>query len=62
MLLVFISRFMLNNFFMILVVKENARLKLALAIPTRILLTHTKEIKDTTPLVADKSCQNNQKQ
>ena len=40
---------------MIPVVKENTRLKLALAIPTGTLITLTKAIKNTTPLVADKA-------
>ena len=39
---------------MILVVKENARLKLALNIPTGAPITVVKEIIDTPPLVADK--------
>ena len=50
---------------MISVVKENARLKLALNIPTGAPITVIKEIIDTPPLVADKKlkfCQNNQRQ
>ena len=46
---------MLNNFFMILVVKENTRPKLGLAIPTGASITLTKEIIYTLPLVADKA-------
>ena len=45
---------MLNNFFMIPIVKENARLKLGLVIPTRASATLTKEIIDTPRLVGDK--------
>ena len=51
-----------NNFFMILVVKENTRVKLALAIPAGAPVTLAKEKIDTPPLVADKiikPCQNN---
>ena len=50
--------------FMIPAVKGNARLKLALNIPTGASITVVKEIIDTL-LVADKqlkSCQNNQRQ
>ena len=40
---------------MIPVLKENARLKIALAILTGAPITLTKEIIDTPPLVADKA-------
>ena len=43
---------------MIPVVKENARLKLALYIPTGAPTTVVKEIIDTPPLVADKTIKN----
>ena len=45
---------MLNNFFITPVVKENLRLKLALAIPTGTPITLTNEILDIPPLAADK--------
>ena len=45
--------FILSNYFFILVVKENIKLKLALAISTGALVTLAKEIIDTPPLVAD---------
>ena len=44
-----------NTFFIIPVVRENKRLKHALAIPTGTLITLVKEITDFTPLVADKN-------
>ena len=44
-----------NNFFIIPVVKENTRLKLAIAIPTGAQITFTKEIILIPPLVADKT-------
>ena len=50
---------------MILVVKENARLKLALNIPTGAPVIVAQETIDTLPFVAGettKSCQNNQRQ
>ena len=40
---------------MIPVVKENTRVKLALAIPAETPITFAKEMIDTPPLVADKS-------
>ena len=40
---------------MIPVVKENIKLKLALAIPTGALITLIKEIRDIPPLYADKT-------
>ena len=43
-----------NNFFTILVVKENIRLKLALAIPSEALIILAKEITDIPPVVAIK--------
>ena len=43
-----------NSFFIIPVVKENARLKLALAIPAGTPITLVKEIRDIPSLVADK--------
>ena len=46
---------MLNNFCIIPVVKENTRVKLALAVPSGTPITLTKEIKDTPPLFADKT-------
>ena len=42
---------------MIPVVKENARLKLALAIPTRTPIILAKEIIDISPLIADETVQ-----
>ena len=44
-----------NNFFIISVVKENTRVKLAFAIPTGTPTMLVKEIIDTPPLVADKT-------
>ena len=46
---------MRNNFFIIPVVKENTRLKLALAIHTGTPATLVKQIIDITPLAADKT-------
>ena len=45
---------MVNNFFIIPVVKENTRVKLAVCIPAGAPITLAKEIIDTSPLVADK--------
>ena len=45
----------LNNFFIIPVVKENTRVKLALAIPAGAPITLAKEIINTTALIADKT-------
>ena len=44
-----------NSFFIIPVVKENTRVKLALPIPTGTPITLVKEIIDNPPLVADKT-------
>ena len=44
-----------NNFFIIPVVKENTRVKLALANPAGIPITLVKEIILIPPLVADKT-------
>ena len=44
-----------KTFFIIPVVKENARVKLALAIPAGVPVMLAKEIIDTPPLVADKT-------
>ena len=44
-----------NNFFIIPVVKENTRVKLALAIPAEIPIALVKEIILVPPLVADKT-------
>ena len=49
---------MLNIFFVIPVIKENKRVKLALAIPAETHVTPGKEIMHTPPLVADKSLVN----
>ena len=49
---------MLNIFFVIPVIKENKRVKLALAIPAETHVTLGKEIMDTPRLVADKSLVN----
>ena len=46
---------MLNNFFFIPVVKDNTRLKLALATPTGTEITLAMKIKDIPPLVSDKT-------
>ena len=46
---------MLNNFFIIPVVKENTILKLAFAIPTGTPTTLAKEIIDIPPLAAGKT-------
>ena len=46
---------MLDNFFMIPAVKENTKLKLALAITRAAPVSFTKEKIDTPPLVADKA-------
>ena len=56
MLLCFFFLFLatFNNFSIILVVKENTRLKLAFAIPTGAPIILAKEIIDIPPLVADK--------
>ena len=51
----FLFLVILNNFFIIPVVKENTRVKLALAIPTGTPITLAKEIMDTPTLVADKT-------
>ena len=45
---------MLNNFFIIPVVKEKIKVNLALAIPTGDLTTVVKEIIDIPPLVAER--------
>ena len=50
-----------SNFFIIPVVKENTRLKLALAIPTGAPIMLAKEITDILTKQLE-SCQNNQKQ
>ena len=44
-----------NTFFSIPVTKENARVKLALAIPAETPITLSKEIMDTSQLVAGKT-------
>ena len=44
-----------NNFFIIFVVKENTRLKLILAIPSRTPIILEKEIINIPPLVTDKT-------
>ena len=44
-----------NNFFITPVVKENIKLKLALAIPTRTTIISVKQIIDIPPLAADKT-------
>ena len=46
---------MFSNFFIIPVVKENIKVKLALAIPTRTLKTLVKEMIDTPSLAALKT-------
>ena len=46
---------MLNNFFNIALVKENARVKLALSIPAEAPIAVAKEIIDPLPLVADRT-------
>ena len=46
---------MFSIFFIIPVVKENTRVKLALTIPAGAPVTLAKEIIDTPPLVADKT-------
>ena len=46
---------MLNNFFISHALKENKRLKLALAIPTRALIKFTKQIKNVPLFVANKA-------
>ena len=54
-----------NNFFITPVVRENTRLKLALAISAGVPIMLEKEIKDIPPLVADKQlniCQYSQRQ
>ena len=51
----FLFLMIFNNFFIIPVVKENTRVKLALAIPTGTPITLAKEIMDTPTLVADKT-------
>ena len=51
----FLFLVILNIFFIIPVVKENTRLKLALAIPTGAAIILAKEIIDIPPLVADKT-------
>ena len=48
---------MLSNFFIILIFKENIRVKLAAAIPTGAPTTLTEEIIQTPPLVALKTVQ-----
>ena len=48
---------MLSNFFIILIFKENIRVKLAAAIPTGAPTTLTEEIIQTPPLVAFKTVQ-----
>ena len=45
---------MLNNFFNIALIKEDTRVKLALAIPAEDSITVAKEIIDPPPLVAVK--------
>ena len=45
----------LNNFFILPVVKENIKLKLELAIPTAAPIILAEEIIDIPPLVADKT-------
>ena len=45
---------MLNNFFAILVFKENTRVTLALVIPAGAPIRLAKERIDTAPLAADK--------
>ena len=56
MLLCFFFLFLVicRTFFIIPAVKENTRVKLALAIPAGAPVTLAKEIIDTLPLVADK--------
>ena len=57
MLLCFFFLFLVifNSFFIIPVVKENIKLKLAFAISTGTPITLVKEIIDIPPLVADKT-------
>ena len=52
---IFLFRVVFNSFFMIPVVTENAKLKLAFAIPTGAPITLTNEALDTPPFVADKT-------
>ena len=51
----FLFLVVLNNFFIIPVVKENKIVKLALAILAGTPITLAKEIIDTLPLAADKT-------
>ena len=67
MLLCFFFLFLVisNSFFIIPVVTENTKVKLALAIPAGTPITLAKEIIDTPHLLQIKklkSCQNNQKE
>ena len=51
----FLFRVVFNNFFTILAVIENAKVKLALAIRTGALTTVANDAIETPPLVADKT-------
>ena len=51
----FLFLIIFNNVFMVPVVKENTELKLALAIPTGVLIILVKEAIYLTPLAADKT-------
>ena len=55
MLLLFYFLLFVTVFFIISVVKENTRVKLALAVPAGTPITFSKEIIDAPPLVADKT-------
>ena len=54
-MLLFLFLVISNNFFMISVVKENTRLKLALAIPAGTPIILVKVIIDIPTLIADKT-------
>ena len=51
-----------NSFFIIPVVRENNKVKLALAIPAETPITLVKEMMDIRPLVTDKTIKNNSHQ
>ena len=55
MLFLFLFLLIFNNFLTIPVVRENIKVKLALAIPTGAQITLVNEIIDTTPVVALKT-------
>ena len=55
MLFLFILLFFFNNFFIIPVKIENAGLKIALTIPTGVLITVANDAIEILPLVLDKT-------